>query len=111
MGGAVTIIGACRIPELTAGVAFYGIPPMEAAQPADVKIPSRGHVADKGDRCTPQLVDDFEQGLKQAGKDVEFLRYDADHAFVNEQRVSVHDRRPAEIARGRAASFFEVHLL
>src|SRR3981081_3948097 len=27
LGGAVTIIGATKIPELTAGVVFYGIPP------------------------------------------------------------------------------------
>jgi carboxymethylenebutenolidase len=110
MGGAVTIIGACRIPELAAGVAFYGIPPAEVAKPADIKIPLQGHFANKDDWCTPQLVDDFEKGLKRAGKDVAFFRYDADHAFVNEQRVSVHDRRQAEIAWGRAVSFFEQHL-
>ena len=110
MGGAVTIIGACRIPELAAGVAFYGIPPAEVAKPADIKIPLQGHFANKDDWCTPQLVDDFEKGLKQAGKDSALFRYDADHAFVNEQRVSVHDRRQAEIAWGRAVSFFEKHL-
>ncbi len=38
MGGAVTIIGAARVPELAAAVAFYGIPPEQAAKPADVKI-------------------------------------------------------------------------
>ena len=110
MGGAVTIIGACRIPELAAGVAFYGIPPAEVAKPADIKIPLQGHFANKDDWCTPQLVDEFEKGLKQAGRDAALFRYDADHAFVNEQRVSVHDRRQAEIAWGRAVSFFEKHL-
>jgi carboxymethylenebutenolidase len=110
MGGAVTIIGACRIPELAAGVAFYGIPPAEVAKPADIKIPLQGHFANKDDWCTPQLVDDFEKGLKAAGKKAELFRYDADHAFVNEQRVSVHDRKQAEIAWGRAISFFELHL-
>ena len=33
LGGAVTIIGATKIPELTAGVVFYGIPPEQAANP------------------------------------------------------------------------------
>jgi len=110
MGGAVTIIGVCRIPELAAGVAFYGIPPADVASPADVMVPLQGHFANKDDWCTPQLVDQFEKGLKQAGKDAAFFRYDADHAFVNEQRVSVHDRRQAEIAWGRMVSFFEKHL-
>ena len=110
MGGAVTIIGACRIPELAAGVAFYGIPPESVAKPADVRIPLQGHFANRDDWCTPQVVDAFEKGLKEANKSAEFFRYDADHAFANEQRVSVHDRKAAELAWGRAVSFFEKHL-
>src|SRR3974390_2915784 len=35
LGGAVTIIGATKIAELTAGVVFYGIPPQQAAKHAD----------------------------------------------------------------------------
>src|ERR1700719_1956854 len=42
LGGAVTIIGAAKIPELSAGVVFYGIPPEQAAKPEDVKIPLPG---------------------------------------------------------------------
>jgi len=110
MGGAVTIIGAAKIPELTAGVAFYGIPPEQAAKPADVKIPLQGHFANKDDWCTPQAVDAFEKAMKAAGKDFEAFRYDADHAFVNEERASVHDRQAAELAWGRATDFFKKHL-
>jgi carboxymethylenebutenolidase len=110
MGGAVTIIGAAKIPELTAGVTFYGIPPEQAAKPADVKIPLQGHFANKDDWCTPQAVDAFEKAMKAAGKDFEAFRYDADHAFVNEERASVHDRQAAELAWGRATDFFKKHL-
>lgn len=110
MGGAVTIIGAAKIPELTVGVAFYGIPPEQAAKPADVKIPLQGHFANKDDWCTPQAVDGFEKAMKAAGKDFEAFRYDADHAFVNEERASVHDRQAAELAWGRATDFFKKHL-
>ena len=110
MGGAVTIIGACRVPELTAAVAFYGIPPAGVAPAADVAIPLQGHFANKDDWCTPALVDDFERALKDAGKAAEIFRYDADHAFLNEQRVSVHDRKQAELAWSRAISFFQLHL-
>ncbi len=88
LGGAVTIIGATRIPELTAGVVFYGIPPEQAAKPADVKIPLQAHFANKDDWCTPQLVDGFEKAMKAAGKSLELFRYDAEHAFVNEQRMN-----------------------
>jgi carboxymethylenebutenolidase len=110
LGGAVTIIGATKIPELAAGVVFYGIPPEQAAKPADVKIPLQAHFATRDDWCTPALVDTFEKGMKAAGKSLELFRYDAEHGFGNEQRLSVHDRASAELAWGRATEFFKKHL-
>jgi carboxymethylenebutenolidase len=110
MGGAVAIIGAAKIPELVAAVSFYGIPPGEAVKPADVKIPLQGHFANHDDFITPKVVDDFERALKAARKDVEFFRYDAHHAFVNEQRMAVRDRHAAELAWRRATAFLKKHL-
>jgi carboxymethylenebutenolidase len=110
MGGAVAIIGAAKIRELTAAVSFYGIPPEQAVKPTDVKIPLQGHFANRDDFITPKVVDDFEKALHAAGKDAEFFRYDADHAFVNEQRMVVHDRHAAELAWGRATAFLMRHL-
>jgi carboxymethylenebutenolidase len=110
MGGAVAIIGAAKIPELAAAVSFYGIPPEQAVKPADVRIPLQGHFANHDDFITPKVVDDFEKALKAARKDVEFFRYDAHHAFVNEQRMAVHDRQAAELAFGRATAFLRKHL-
>ena len=37
-------------------------------------------------------------------------RYDAEHGFANEQRLSVHDRQCAEQAWGRATEYFAKHL-
>jgi carboxymethylenebutenolidase len=48
--------------------------------------------------------------MKAAGKSLELFRYDADHGFVNEQRMSAHDRKSAELAWGRATEFFRKHL-
>jgi carboxymethylenebutenolidase len=109
LGGAVTIIGACRIPELSAAVCFYGIPPESVAKPADIKVPLQAHFANTDDWCTPQLVDAFEAGLKAAGKNAEVFRYDAQHAFVNEQR-DVYDRAAAELAWGRTLKFWATYL-
>src|ERR671933_46941 len=39
MGGALTIIAGVKIPELDAGVCFYGIPPAEAADPRHLRVP------------------------------------------------------------------------
>jgi carboxymethylenebutenolidase len=110
MGGAVAVIAAAKIPELTAAVSFYGLPPEQAVKAADVKIPLQGHFANRDDYIPPKTVDDFEKALKAAGKDAEFFRYDADHAFVNEQRMAVHDRQAAELAWGRAIAFLKKRL-
>jgi carboxymethylenebutenolidase len=109
LGGAVTILGACRIPELDAAVCFYGIPPDTVAKPADVKVPLQAHFANKDDWCTPAAVDAFEAGLKAAGRNAEVFRYDAEHAFVNEQR-DVYDRAAAELAWDRTLKFLATHL-
>ena len=110
LGGAVTIIGAVRVPEFAAGVCFYGIPPKEAADPAQLRIPLQGHFANQDDWCTPQAVDAFEQACKAAKQDAEIHRYAAKHGFVNEQRPDVHERRCAEQAWGRMLGFWERHL-
>jgi len=109
LGGALTVLGACRIGELSAAVCFYGLPPASAAKPADLKVPLQGHFANRDDWCTPEAVTAFEKGLKQAGKSAEIFRYDADHGFVNEQRA-VHDRRAAELAWERSLKFWAAHL-
>ncbi len=109
MGGAVAILAACRISEISAAVCFYGLPPASAAKPGDVRVPLQGHFASRDDWCTPQTVDAFEAGLKAAGRSAEFYRYEADHAFLNEQR-SVHDRACAELAWGRMLDFFQRNL-
>ena len=109
LGGAVTILGACRIPELSAGVCFYGLPPGSVAGPADVKVPLQGHFALRDDWCTPAAVASFEEGLGKAGKDGAFFLYDADHGFMNEQRP-VHDRAHGELAWERMLAFWGEHL-
>jgi carboxymethylenebutenolidase len=110
MGGAVTILGAIRIPELAAGVCFYGIPPAAAGKPADIRIPLQGHFANEDDWCTPQAVDGFEAALEAAGKPAEIYRYPAKHGFMNEQRPDVHQRQAAELAWSRTLAFFGYHL-
>jgi carboxymethylenebutenolidase len=110
LGGAVTILGAVRVPELTAAVCFYGIPPAAAANPADILVPVQGHFANDDDWCTPAAVDALEATLKKAGKPAEIFRYDAKHGFMNEQRPDVHQRQAAELAWSRTIAFLSKHL-
>ena len=48
LGGAVTIIGAAKVPELAAGVVFYGIPPEQAAKPSDIEDSAAGAFRQQG---------------------------------------------------------------
>lgn len=110
MGGAMTILGAARVPEFSAGAPFYGLPPAAAAGPGDVKIPLQGHFALHDDWCTPQAAKEFADGLKKAGKTAEFFEYDAHHGFMNEARPDVHQAKAAEQAWGRVVAFFQKQL-
>jgi carboxymethylenebutenolidase len=105
----VTILGSARVPEFTAAVCFYGLPPETVAKAADVNIPLQAHFANRDDWCTPAAVSQFEAGLRVAGKNAEIFRYDADHGFMNEQR-QVHDRAAAELAWERMLAFWGKHL-
>ena len=50
MGGALTIAGAVHVPEFSAGVCFYGIPPKEFADPAAIFRSARFTTRDGGRR-------------------------------------------------------------
>jgi carboxymethylenebutenolidase len=110
MGGAVTVIGAVRIPELAAAVCFYGLPPEEVATAKDVRVPLQCHFASEDDWCTPAAVDAFEEKLRAAGKTYEIHRYEGQHAFMNSERPEVHDPAAAKLAWDRCVAFFRRHL-
>ena len=61
MGGAVAMPRACRVPEFSAAICFYGLPPGSVAKPCDVKVPLQGHFANSDDFVTPAVVDAFEK--------------------------------------------------
>jgi carboxymethylenebutenolidase len=110
MGGAITLLGAVRIPEVAAAVIFYGLPPANVANPADVRVPLQAHFANQDGWCTPAAVDAFEAALTAAGRSCELYRYDADHAFVNQQRPEVYDATAADLAWERSLAFWQRHL-
>lgn len=110
MGGALTVIGAARIPELSAAVCFYGLPPEKVAAPEDIRVPFQGHFARHDDWCTPEIVDAFERRLRAAKKTFELHRYEAHHAFMNSERREVYSADAAKLAWERTLAFFRRHL-
>jgi carboxymethylenebutenolidase len=109
MGGALTIAALVHIPELAAGVCFYGIPPKEFADPANIKAPFQGHFANQDDWCTPAAVNELEAAMKAAGQSPDIYRYDAAHAFFNE-RSPAYDLEAANHAWDRMAGFLQRRL-
>jgi carboxymethylenebutenolidase len=110
MGGALTIIACAKVPEVDAGVCYYGIPPAEAADPANIRVPLQGHFADRDDWCTPAAADALEAQLKGAGVTHDFYRYACQHGFFNEVRPRVYDAAAAALAFDRSVEFLGKHL-
>jgi carboxymethylenebutenolidase len=96
MGGALTVLSACNVPEADAFVIWYGFPPLEYVDASKVKKPVMGHWATQDEFFAISKVDELEKKLRDAGVQPEFHRYDAKHAFANE--TAVGDKRPAAAA-------------
>lgn len=110
MGGALTVAASVHLPELDAAVCYYGIPPTEFADPAQIRVPFMGHFATRDDWCTPDKVSALEQRMTGAGQHPAIHRYDADHAFSNATRPEVYDADAAALAWQRTLDFLKQHL-
>lgn len=117
MGGALTLLGLCNVPEIDAGVVWYGYPPLEYVDAGAIRVPLLGHFA-TGDVPFPIAgVDALEAKLRAAKVDFEFHRYQAQHAFANETQVGAnklpiteYQPEAAALAWERTVAFFDRHL-
>jgi carboxymethylenebutenolidase len=107
MGGALTVAACVHVPEVAAGVCFYGIPPKDFADPARIAVPFQAHFANRDDWCTPAAADALEHDMKAAGRAPEVHRYEAAHGFFNERRGDVYDAACAQQAWDRMAAFLQ----
>ncbi len=109
MGGALTVIASVKLAECDAGVCYYGIPPAEQANPAEIGVPFQGHFANQDDWCTPDAVNALAATLEGAVAVHELHRYDAAHGFFNET-VAAHDAQAAAVSWDRTLAFLRAHL-
>ena len=110
MGGALTIIAAVDVPEIKAVVCYYGIPSIEQADPAKMKVPFQGHFAGIDDWCTPESVKELEATTKDLSTPVEIYMYeDKEHAFFNTMS-NRFDAEAAETSFKRSVAFLGTHL-
>jgi carboxymethylenebutenolidase len=116
MGGALTLLSAVNVPELSAGVIWYGYPPLEYVDASKIKIPLMGHWAIHDTAFPIGKVDELEKKLRAASVAFEFHRYDAKHAFANETADSKnldflkYDPQAARLAWQRTMEFLGKNL-
>lgn len=108
-GGGVVGNVAAAVPELDAGVVFYGrTPPLE--QVPNIHTPLLLHYAGLDERINAN-VPAFEQALKDAGKVYALYMYEgANHAFHNDTSEARYDPTAAREAWSRTMAFFKQHL-
>jgi len=113
MGGALTLLSLCQSPDVSAGVVFYGYPPLEYIDASKIKAPVLGHWATQDAAFPIANVDTLESKLREANVDVQFHRYLAHHAFTNETavgsgRIAITQYDPvwSQLAWDRTLTFF-----
>lgn len=111
MGGALTVLSACFVPEVDAAVIWYGCPPLEYVDAGRIHAPLMGHWGTRDTVFPISQVEALESKLRDAGVAFEFYRYDAKHAFANEGADTKHlpylgyDRNAATLAWQRTMDF------
>ncbi|MES2364654.1 MAG: dienelactone hydrolase family protein [Pseudomonadota bacterium] len=116
MGGALTVLAAVFVAESDANATWYGYPPLEYVDAAKIKAPMLGHWGTRDQFFAISGVDALEEKLKQAGVGYEFHRYDAKHAFANEESDTRnlpplgYSPEAAKLAWQRTIAFFAKQL-
>jgi carboxymethylenebutenolidase len=113
MGGALTLLATCNVPELDAAAVWYGCPPVEYVDASKIRIPLQFHWATQDDFFPITQAEALEARLRAAGVAFEAHRYLARHAFGNEEAVgegriaeTQYDRVWAARAWDRTFTFF-----
>jgi len=113
MGGALTVLTLANVPEVDAGVVWYGLPPLEYIDATRIKVPVLAHWATQDGAFPIANVDALEEKLRGAGVAYEGHRYLAQHGFANETAVgrgripiTQYDAAWAQMAWDRTLRFF-----
>ena len=107
-GGGMVLTLAVRLPDLGAGVAFYGRHPA-AGDAAAIRAPLMLHHASLDERVNASWPA-FEKALDEASRDyVNYLYEDVNHGFHNDTTPR-YDEAAAELAWQRTVEHFKAHL-
>lgn len=94
---------------VAACVIYYGMPVTDAASLAKLEAPVLMVWPNKDRWINAEAVARFKAGMEQAGKELEVLEYDADHAFANPSSASYVSEAAAD-AWAKTVKFFNEKL-
>jgi carboxymethylenebutenolidase len=111
MGGALSLYAACtNAKDVGACVVYYGGHPKVQYDFDKLTAPVLAHWAEDDDFANATAAK-IEPELKKRGKKYEFHRYPGTkHAFFNDQRPEVYDRKASEESWQRTIRFFKENL-
>ncbi|MFD2245784.1 dienelactone hydrolase family protein [Pontibacter ruber] len=95
--------------QAEACVVYYGMPERDEERLKKLEAPVLGIFASKDKSITPEIVQDFEQKMKAANKEVTIKMYDAVHAFANPSNPKYNKEASAD-AHKLAIAFLKKHL-
>lgn len=107
-GGGVVNFLATRLPDLGAGVPFYGIQPA-AADVAKIRAPLLIHYAGNDDRINSGAAA-YDAALRSAGVKAESHTYAGTQHGFNNDTTPRFDEAAARLAWQRTIAFFRAHL-
>ena len=116
IGGALTLLSSLFVPELDAAAVWYSYPPLECVDAGKIKAPLIGSWAIHDNVFPIAGVDALEKKLTEAGVAYAFDRYEAKHAFANEEADSnnlaylKYDANAAGKAWDKTLAFFRKNL-
>jgi carboxymethylenebutenolidase len=98
------------VPELAAGVCYYGVAPPDLAQVPNMRGALLAHLAGNDERVNSTFPA-FETALTAASKRFTVHRYEGkQHAFNNDTSAERYDREAAELAWERTTAFLRREL-
>jgi carboxymethylenebutenolidase len=109
-GGGVVNRSIVGIPELAAGVAYYGVAPPDLAQVPAMKGALLAQLAGMDDRVN-STYPPYEAALRAAGKNATVHRYEGvQHAFNNDTSAERYNKAAADLAWARTLDFLKKEL-
>ena len=110
MGGAYAFAATSAVPELSAAVPFYGIPPMERLDFDKMKAPILAHFAEHDQWATVAKAQEIKKQIDAHHGSMQLEVYDAGHAFMRDTAPDKYAPEAAKLAWTRTLAFLHQHL-